>query len=262
MQLINKPVEITGTFKLSHILLIAVLMLISCSSLIYKIKRQEKVVETITIDTVFVSQWVNHQDKTAKVITPKQEKQIVNNLTKLLFKKEKGEKLSEWDLFRLEVWKISGEIKEEMVLPNASRFQIYDWTMKLFWHESGFDGKAKNKKTSAKGLFQVMPFVAREMKIPNLTKMPEIKQLPYYKKYILYWLKIQKDISKINSAGDWYMLGLYPAHAGSSDDFVFAVKNGRGKKRLNYTQNSGLDLDRNGIITKGEIEQKLLNHFQ
>lgn len=251
------------TLRLYHLLWLMILLLVSCSGVLYKITKQEPIiVETIIVDTVIQKQWITKHDKTSMTVSPKIQSDIVNNLSILLEKKRQGFKLSEWDLFRLEVWQIAGQIKNEVYLPNASRFQVYDWTMKLFWHESGFNGTARNKKSNAKGLFQVMPFVAKEMKIPNLTQISEIKQLPYYKKYILYWLKCQKDTSKINSAGDWYMLGLYPAYAGSSDNFVFAKRNGNRIQSLNYKQNKGLDKNGDGIITKGEIENKLLSHFE
>lgn len=244
--------------KITNLSLFILLIFVSCSGVLYKRTMSTiDLQEVVIVDTVFINHWADKDDVTSPTITKQEEKKIRNNISDLLNRAKRKEKLSEWDQFRLEVWKVAGEIKEEINLPNATQLQVYDWSMKLFWHESRFDPKAKNRDTNAKGMFQVMPFVAKEMKIPNLCNLSLNQQLPYYKKYIILWLKCQKDTSKINSAGDWYMLGLYPAYAGYSDSYVFARK---GTKK--YKQNKGLDYNKDGIIYKGEIEQKLLSHFK
>jgi len=60
---------------------------------------------------------------------------------------------------------------------------------------------------------------------------------------------------------DLYMAVLFPAAVGKSDDFVL-FGNGAmsGYGGVAYSQNSGLDKNGDGSITKGEAAVKVLGH--
>lgn len=108
---------------------------------------------------------------------------------------------------------------------------------------------AKNSNSSATGLIQFMEITAIRLGVSTakLSAMTVKQQLFYVKKYLQpYKAKIQ--------AGNWldlYLAVLYPALIGKPDSAVMTRADS-----MEYRANQGLDFDRNGIITRGEIGQR------
>lgn len=153
---------------------------------------------------------------------------------------------SPWDKLRYQIWLAALKIKAANPDLAATKEQIYVWSCKLISHESSYDINAHNR-IDAQGLFQAIPSTRKWLKSGKLKgKSPEY-QLKYYVEYINGCLK-SVDKSKINDFGDWYYLGLYPEHADKPDSTIFGKKGSS-----NYRCNKGLDANKDGIITKGEV---------
>ena len=58
---------------------------------------------------------------------------------------------------------------------------------------------------------------------------------------------------KLRNLGDIYMAILWPAGVGQPDSFVLWEK---GKRPTTYRQNAGLDVNKDGSITRGEAVLK------
>lgn len=139
--------------------------------------------------------------------------------------------------------------------------------------ESGWKPDAVNPSSKATGLIQFMPDTAKAYgtTIEALAKMSATEQIPFVKKQFQNY----KNLSPI----DIYPAIFMPAAVGKSDDKVlgtstlegavaagFSTDVPEGKKRspadravLIYQQNKGLDVDKNGLLTAGDIRQKLRN---
>ena len=180
-----------------------------------------------------------------------------DNLYDLMIKVQKRSSLTNWEKFRYEVYQTSIRIKNMFPKLPMNHRTIYECSMKLMWHESGYDPNAKNSKGSAEGLFQAISSTKKTLGIKgDFTRMNEFEQLKYYEKYIILHLR-NVDVTQIKDLTDWYYLGLYPAHADKPDWTLFASKWGNKEMRQNYRYNSGLDLNKDGKITKGEVGQKM-----
>lgn len=153
---------------------------------------------------------------------------------------------SPWDKLRYQIWLAALRIKANNPGLAATKEQIYVWSCKLISHESSYDINAHNR-IDAQGLFQAIPKTRKWLGSGKLKgKSPEY-QLNYYVKYINGCLA-SVDKTKINDFGDWYYLGLYPEHADKPDWTVFGKKG-----TANYRCNKGLDANKDGVITKGEV---------
>lgn len=128
---------------------------------------------------------------------------------------------------------------------------------KVMSFETGgeLDSKTKNKAGSgATGLIQFMPSTAKELTgadtkeaaIKIMESMTPTEQLDYVEKY----LKPFKG--RIKSLEDLYMAVLYPKAIGKDSDFALFKKGTTA-----YWQNKGLDLNRDGVITKLEAASKV-----
>lgn len=113
-----------------------------------------------------------------------------------------------------------------------------------------FSPAIKNAAGSgATGLIQFMPATAKRLgtTTDELAKMSAIDQLDYVKKYFSPYR------GKLKTVADVYMAILWPKAVGQPDDFVLFHKE-QGKV---YDQNKGLDVDRDGKITKQEAAEKV-----
>jgi len=118
-----------------------------------------------------------------------------------------------------------------------------------------FDPKIRPRRkdgslvSGAVGLIQFMPETAIKLGTTTaaLEKMTRVEQLNYVFKYFNDYRKRGHDLSKWN-LGDTYMSILWPAGIGKADDFHVFV---RGKGNT-YAANHGLDVNKDGIITRGE----------
>lgn len=122
--------------------------------------------------------------------------------------------------------------------------------------ESGLIHTAVNKKSDATGLIQFMPATAKNLgtTVNKLKSMSAVEQLDYVEKY----LKIQKKAAGFNdgdqlSAGELYALVFLPARAKNS------VLTTQGETY--YSWNKGLDRNRDGKITKHELDTRVRNDF-
>ena len=123
--------------------------------------------------------------------------------------------------------------------------------------ESGetFRADIKNAAGSgAVGLIQFMPKTAKALGTTSahLSRMSPEDQLNYVYKYF------EPYSGRLHNLGDIYMAILWPKGVGKSDDYVLFD---RAKTPTTFRQNSGLDLNKDGHVTRGEclvkIKQKL-----
>lgn len=109
--------------------------------------------------------------------------------------------------------------------------------------------------SGATGLIQFMPSTAQGLGTTTaaLAKMSRTEQLQYVDKYLS-----TKGIEG-GSYNDLYMAVLFPAAVGKSDDFVLfgdgATTSGYGAGSNAYWQNSGLDTNKDGKVTKSEAAE-------
>ena len=125
----------------------------------------------------------------------------------------------------------------------------------LMYSESGGNPQAVNPKGGATGLIQFMPSTARELgtSVEELANMTAEQQLPYVEKYLL---KAKKNAglsqnSKVD-AGTLYTLVFLPAYANKD---VLCESDSKY-----YRANKGLDLNKDGLITKADLADRL-NQF-
>lgn len=119
------------------------------------------------------------------------------------------------------------------------------------------DPKEKNRAGSgATGLIQFTPATAqsllstetKEQAIKKLEGMTDVEQLDFVQKHL------QPFKGKLNSIDDLYMAVLYPKAVGKDGDFTLFEKGSKA-----YWQNRGLDLDKDGRVTKEEAASKVRN---
>lgn len=128
-----------------------------------------------------------------------------------------------------------------------------DWLMACMAFESGetFDPAIRNAAGSgATGIIQFMPTTARALgtSTGDLAKMTAEEQLDYVKLYFLPYR------GRLKNLGDIYMAILWPRGIGKDDDWVLWD---RSTRPTTYRQNSGLDANRDGVITRGEAVSKI-----
>jgi len=125
--------------------------------------------------------------------------------------------------------------------------------MAIMRQESGVDPQARNKMSGATGLIQFMPKTAITLgtTTDELYKMDGVQQLDYVYKYF-----------KMTGVGDGSLGELYtavfmPKYVGYPKDTVLGQKGAAGFSGKVYAQNSGLDRNRDGVITKADIEKSV-----
>lgn len=113
-----------------------------------------------------------------------------------------------------------------------------------------FSPKIKNPNSSAIGLIQFMNSTLSGLKVTRtqVTLMSAEEQLDLVKKYFMPYHK------KIKGIEDMYMAILWPAGIGKSSNFPLSKKGTAA-----YNVNRGLDLNRDGFITKKEASQKVID---
>ena len=225
-------------------------------------KEEEKVKEA---EVPIIRRQKIDEDREVEKVVIEQKKKSANNLTRLLqkAKRDKGN-LTKWDHFRLRVYKTALNLKNRYPEIDGAPEDIYLWSMKTFHQESRYNGKASNPHSSARGIFQAMAATRKALKMPS--NLSEFEQVAYYEKYIIMQIEGQRlKAENLNSALDWYMITFYPALSDKSDNATFAKCNSyskwacrKGWKHCNYHANQGYDLDKNCVITKGEIGNHLM----
>ena len=124
--------------------------------------------------------------------------------------------------------------------------------------ESGLKPDAVNKKSGATGLIQFMPKTAERYGTTTvaLKNMSAIEQLPYVEQYLKRCKKSAGfgDNDRL-SGGELYALVFLPARAKRE------VLCERGEGNNYYEYNSGTDYNKDGKITKAELDQRI-NKFR
>ena len=114
-----------------------------------------------------------------------------------------------------------------------------------------FRADIKNAAGSgAVGLIQFMPSTAKDLgtSTESLAAMTPESQLDYVEKYF------KPYSGKMKNLGDIYMAILWPAGIGKSDDWVLW---NQADRPTTYRQNSGLDINKDSVITRGEAIKKI-----
>lgn len=127
------------------------------------------------------------------------------------------------------------------------------WLMTCIAWESGrtFRADIKNMAGSgATGLIQFMPSTAKSLGTTTsaLAAMTPEDQINYVWKYFRDWK------GRLRSLADVYMAILWPAAVGKPEGHVLWDKKSRP---TTYRQNAGLDVNRDGTITKAEAAAKV-----
>lgn len=130
----------------------------------------------------------------------------------------------------------------------------------MAFESNGINPSCVNKVSGATGLIQFMPSTARGLGTTTdaLAKMSSVVQLDYVYKYFIGYT------GKIHNIQDAYMVVFMPIAVGKDNDFKLGIKGSSGQlaKGLSYgvayTQNAGLDVNKDGIITKEEAAQKVV----
>jgi RHS repeat-associated protein len=150
------------------------------------------------------------------------------------------------------VWgsKVSAEFRSKVVQIAKELGANPNHLMAIMAFESGLSPSIQNIHTNATGLIQFMPSTAKGLgtTVEDLKKMTGEQQLEYVKAYF------KGSKGKLNSVSDFYMKVLWPAAVGKPEDYVLFEK-GKGKA---YDQNSGLDKNNDGKITKAEAAAKVI----
>lgn len=120
--------------------------------------------------------------------------------------------------------------------------QQLDYLIACMKFESNLNPKAVNKLSHAVGLIQFMPTTCKSLGTTSeeMLSLDFCKQLNFVKSYFKPYFR------KVKTLNDMYMAILMPSMICKSDDTnIF-------KKDIQYRQNKGLDIDKNGVITKQE----------
>lgn len=128
-----------------------------------------------------------------------------------------------------------------------------DWLMSCMAWENAetFSPSITNMAGSgATGLIQFMPSTAKDLgtTVGQLALMTAEDQLNYVYKYFA------PRKGQLNSLADVYMAILWPEAIGKPESHVLWSKTA---KPTTYRQNSGLDINKDGLITKAEAAKKV-----
>jgi hypothetical protein len=113
--------------------------------------------------------------------------------------------------------------------------------------------RANDADSGGVGLLQFLPSTCRELGISRtkMASLTAIEQLDYVEKFL-----VRKAQGRpLDSARDLYMSVLWPKAIGHGENTEILNRNPR-----EYTQNRGLDRDRDGEITAGEATRKMLDN--
>lgn len=131
-----------------------------------------------------------------------------------------------------------------------------EWLMSVMYSESKFDAAVKNFKGSgATGLIQFMPATAGELGISlsGLASMSHVDQMDYVYKYLN---NVKRRYGSFKSLTDLYLGILYPRAIGQ--DFCYTLY---AKPSKSYRQNSGLDENKDGVVSVSDIDKRMQRLF-
>ncbi len=129
------------------------------------------------------------------------------------------------------------------------------WLMAVMGFETGytFSASVKNPGSSATGLIQFVSSTARSLgtTTTQLARMSAVQQLDYVEKYFNQYK------GRINNLGDCYMAVFWPVAVGKPDAYVIATS-----PSSVYNANAGLDINRDGTITRGEAVSRVNDSYR
>lgn len=133
-----------------------------------------------------------------------------------------------------------------------------NWLMAVMGFETGytFSPSTKNPGSSATGLIQFMAATARGLgtTTAQLSRMTAVEQLDWVEKYF------SDQSRRISNLGDCYMAVLWPIGVGRPDSYVMWERDS-GPYQRQYADNSGLDINNDGKITRGEAVSRVNTAF-
>ena len=142
---------------------------------------------------------------------------------------------------------------EQKVREIAATLQVApEWLMAVMYSESKFDAGVLNYQGSgATGLIQFMPAAASELNVslPQLQQMGHLQQLEYVYRYLA---KVRERYGDFTSLTDLYLAILYPRAC--KQDYCYTLYAKPGKS---YSQNSGLDENKDGRVTVSDIDRRM-----
>jgi Transglycosylase SLT domain len=126
-----------------------------------------------------------------------------------------------------------------------------EWLLNVIASESSFIPSARNRlpRQTASGLLQIIEGTAAGLgtNTAAIRRMNAVEQLRLIEKYFTPFR------GKLNSLGDVYLAVFRGFIMAGGLETVVAPLDGSRKERRTYHLNRGLDVDRNGRITKGEL---------
>lgn len=130
-----------------------------------------------------------------------------------------------------------------------------NWLMAVMMAESELEPSKRNISSGAIGLIQFTTIALTQMKETrskaDIGAMNAVSQMDLVQKYF----ESSNASGKMKSVEDVYAMVFWPAALGRPDDYIIATR-GDSKTGKAYEQNKGLDLDKNGIITRKELTQR------
>ncbi|MEM6765033.1 MAG: transglycosylase SLT domain-containing protein [Bacteroidota bacterium] len=127
-----------------------------------------------------------------------------------------------------------------------------EWLMSIISAESSFNPQAINRAGSgATGLIQFMPSTAADMNttLSQIKQMDAMRQLDYVYHYLD---KVRQRYGEYTSLTDTYLAVLYPK--ARQNDLCYVLFSKPSKK---YTQNKGLDTNKDGRVTISDIDRRM-----
>lgn len=130
-----------------------------------------------------------------------------------------------------------------------------DYLIACMAFESNLNPKATNPYSGAVGLIQFMPNICKAYGTTTMEMLGRsfVGQIPYVKKHFQPYYKRTKTLS------DMYMAIFMPSFIGKPEEAVIFDKT---TKPVSYNQNKGLDINKDGKITKMEASLMVLKRYQ
>ena len=130
-----------------------------------------------------------------------------------------------------------------------------DYLIACMAFESNLNPKATNPYSGAVGLIQFMPNICKAYGTTTMEMLGRsfVGQIPYVKKHFQPYYKRTKTLS------DMYMAIFMPSFIGKPEEAVIFDKT---TKPISYNQNKGLDINKDGKITKLEASLMVLKRYQ
>lgn len=129
----------------------------------------------------------------------------------------------------------------------------------VMWGESSIKPTSKSRWSSASGLIGFMASTQRSLGMTkHVTHYDIFEQLKYVEKY--YQRKVKRLGKEPYSTIDVYLFTFYPVAVGKPDNFIFGSESKINKKATIakiYRANSGLDYNRDGILTVRDFKDHI-----